>query len=203
MRTQIIEKTVYSFSDLETNEELKRKVLEKNDDINVTYNWAEYSIDDFKELSKIIGIDIKDMYFSGFWSQGDGACFTGSYQYRKNALKDLIAYSPQDNDLHEAVKQLQVFQRKCFYAMTVKITQMGNYCHENTMVFDFDTQIDKMSIGSKIDSLEREFKALFKWLAKWLYRKLEKEYEYLTSETAILGTLQANEYEFYLDGSIA
>jgi len=39
-------------------------------------------------------------------------------------------------------------------------------------------------------------------LCRDLYRSLEKEYDYLTSEGAILESLEANEYEFDINGNI-
>jgi hypothetical protein len=36
---------------------------------------------------------------------------------------------------------------------------------------------------------------LFKDLANWLYRQLETEYEYLTSDEAVVESLEANEIE--------
>jgi hypothetical protein len=35
-----------------------------------------------------------------------------------------------------------------------------------------------------------------------IYRRLEKEYEYLTSDESIIETIHANEYEFTEDGKI-
>ena len=62
--------------------------------------WYEYVFDDFETICGILGIalgtspvhlhngktrDAPHIYFRGFWSQGDGACFAGAYAYASNA----------------------------------------------------------------------------------------------------------------------
>ena len=37
-------------------------------------------------------------------------------------------------------------------------------------------------------------------LCSWLYKTLEAEYDYMTSEAAIIETIEANEYEFDENG---
>jgi hypothetical protein len=39
-------------------------------------------------------------------------------------------------------------------------------------------------------------------LNRWLYRTLEKEYEYLSSDEAIIETIEANEYTFTESGKL-
>ena len=34
--------------------------------------WSECTIDDAKEIGKYMGMNVDKVYFSGFWSQGDG-----------------------------------------------------------------------------------------------------------------------------------
>lgn len=56
----------------------QRKLIEKHRDWNVDHDWYDCTIGDFCEVAKSFGIDVerKDVQFSGFWSQGDGASFT-------------------------------------------------------------------------------------------------------------------------------
>ena len=51
------------------------------------------------------------IWFSGFWSQGDGASWEGDYAYRKSATADLRAYAPQDRTLHRIADALRAVQR--------------------------------------------------------------------------------------------
>ena len=50
---------------------------------------------------------------------------------------------------------------------------------------------------------EDEVTQLLRDFADWIYNQLISEYEYQTSEEAVAESMEANEYEFYEDGSIA
>lgn len=186
-------KEVYSL------DEVKEKALEKNWDINVDYEWWDCTYEDAQTIFELIGFTFHDekqpFYFSGFSSQGDGACIDkASYRYQKGALKAVKDYAPQDTDLHFIAKALQDMQRKAFYTGTASIRHSGHYYHERSMAIDSECEKGMFD--------ESDFSELVSDLCKWLYRNLEKEYDYLTSEEVILETLQANEYEFDASGNI-
>jgi hypothetical protein len=46
-----------------------------------------------------------------------------------------------------------------------------------------------------LDHIEETLLDVFKALADWLYRSLEREHDYLTSDEAVIDTLEANEIE--------
>jgi hypothetical protein len=194
MRIDIIEKKVYQITDLKTNEQLKENVLSKNRYTNVSHDWAEHTIECFKELCNCMGLDIEKVYFSGFHSQGDGACFIGKYSYNKNSVS-LLKTITKDETIIKIAKQLSYFQRKSFYSVHAKITHTGRYCHENSMSYDF--------YSDRTENIEEHlFEKQFQSLAKWLYNKLDESYEYLISDEAVLETLIMENYEFSEDGSI-
>ena len=57
----------------------KDELIDKHRHWNVEHiDWWDCTYSDFKERMTAIGIEVDRMYFSGFWSQGDGACFEGS-----------------------------------------------------------------------------------------------------------------------------
>ena len=65
-------------------EDLQQKVIDKNRNINVDdYDWFDTTKSDFHTDLETLGFYNIDSQFSGFWSQGDGASFTGSYEYAK------------------------------------------------------------------------------------------------------------------------
>ena len=71
---RIIETKVYSFDEL--SKEAKEKALEELRYINVDYeNWADDTIEQIKRIGSYLGIEIDQVLYSGFSSQGDGACF--------------------------------------------------------------------------------------------------------------------------------
>ena len=59
-------------------DEVKTRVLEEYKDFNTAgFEWWDSVYESFKEDMRNIGVEVDRMYFSGFWSQGDGACFEG------------------------------------------------------------------------------------------------------------------------------
>ncbi|MBU2249066.1 MAG: antitoxin of toxin-antitoxin stability system [Gammaproteobacteria bacterium] len=192
MRVAVKETTVYGFDELP--DETKEKVLRNLRGINVGDSfWHECIFDDIKEIGKLIGIDIDNIYFSGFWGQGDGACFEGSYSYRNGSVKAVKEYAPMDKELHKIALSLSKAQRKGFYQSTAVIKHRGHYYHKmGTEIwvdnyYDYDYDAICGGLRSFMD---------------WIYRRLEKEYEYLTSDDSIKNTIEANEYEFDSNGKI-
>lgn len=154
--------------------ELQEKALEKNIDCNVQDSfWYECIFDYAKEVARIIGIQIENIYFSGFWSQGDGACFTGTYRYRKGALAEIKKYAPLDRELHGIAERLQNIQRRAFYGIYASIEHRGHYYHSGCMRVEMECE-------RPFD--EEGIKENLRWFADWIYSQLEKEYEYQTGE---------------------
>lgn len=47
------------------------------------YDWYDFIFEDATTVGKCMGIDVENILFTGFNSQGDGACFEGHYSYEK------------------------------------------------------------------------------------------------------------------------
>jgi hypothetical protein len=161
--------------------------------------------EDAKRLAGLIGIRIKDISFSGFWSQGDGASFIGSYSWETGGVKALKAEAPNETELHRIAKDLQKIQAKRFYRIRAEITRghlSNHYSHANTVdiaVFDrpdTDWETDNRDMADDIAELLRDF-------MQWIYAALEREYDFQVSEEAVSENIRGNDYEFYEDGSFA
>ena len=191
MRT--IETTVYKFSEL--SEAAKEKAIENWNRDGLDYEWWDAVYEDAKTIGELMGIKVDKIFFSGFWSQGDGACFEGSYEYKKGSVKAVRDYAPQDEDLHKIVKGLQAEQRRNFYGLSAEVKQRGHYMHE------FCTEIDVADNRDNApwrvsDEVEEAIKDLLRDFMRWIYRNLERENDYLTSAEAVTETIEANDYEF-------
>ena len=186
--------TVETYKYDELSEEAKEKALETMQDINTDYEWWDSAIEDAKEIGRIMGIEISNIYFSGFSSQGDGAFFKGEYAYRKNSVKELIEYAPADEELHRIVKELRIVQGRDFYQLSANAKQTGYY-------YDAEIAVSREDYKEMSKNAEESLKELLTDFMHWIYRTLEKEYEYLTSKEAIEETIRANEYKFTEDGS--
>ena len=190
MRTITIEKRFCQFEEL--NADQKEQVLNNHRYWNVEYlDWWDYIYEDAKTIAGLMGIDIDDIFFSGFWSQGDGACFTGSFSYNKGMVKKVKEYAPKDEELHRIAKGIQDLHRRAFYTVYGKVSHSGHYCHERSMSVEIDWE--------KGESDWKDWEEVFADFALWIYHNLEKEHEYLTSDEAVADSLIANEYEFELD----
>jgi len=162
--------------------------------------------DDFIECAKCMGIQIKaeDIYFSGFWSQGDGASFEGTYKCEPNAVAKIKAHAPLDQELHRIAEELTIAQVSSKFLdggslMGATITtSRSRYTHSGTMECDIQwtTNEGDQYEGLTGDELIHPFRAF----ADWIYSQLEKQHEYYYSNEYIDEYL--NEYEFDEEGSI-
>jgi hypothetical protein len=192
MKTITIEKTVYSL------DEVKEQAIEKNWDINVDHDWWQFVYEDAVIIFEMLGYSLDEkepFYFSGFDSQGDGACINrAGWSYKAGCVKSVRDYAPQDNELHKIARELQNIAAKSFYTGTASIWQSGYYYHEISMLFATDCEKGFFD--------DDDFQDVTADLCRWLYKRLESEYNYLTSEEAIEETLRCNDYEFDEYGNI-
>ena len=198
MRTLTIEKQVYNYADLllPENIELKQKVIKKEYYINVDHDdW--YSEECYQTAAKLLGFLDFELYFSGFHSQGDGACFkTKRYQYEQRSVQKIKEEFPEWVDLHNIAERLQKVQKLNFYQLLISTKHRGHYYHEYCM----DVYIERNDYKNIVN--EEEIVDIFRSFARLIYKSLNEEYDYLTSEEAILQTIQANDYEFDEEGNI-
>jgi len=208
MRT--IEQTVYKFSELtDTAKEKARDWWRTTSDIDL-----DHVIDDAATVADLFGLDIRkktvrlmggrtredpQVYWSGFWSQGDGASYVADYAYCKGALDAVKSYAPQDAALHAIVRRLQRVQARNFYRLTAGVYKSDHhYCHEMTMRFD----VSRTDYAPVSDDDAEELSDCLRDFARWIYRALETEWEYLASDESIDELMECNGYEFTEEGRI-
>lgn len=206
MRT--IEKAVFKFAELSESAKEKARIWYRHGIYND--EWHESVFEDAAEIAEMMGIDLRQtavklmngdtrydpcIYFSGFSSQGDGACFVGTYRYKAGSAKAVKTHAPQDAVLHGIVDTLQAIQRKAFYRLTANITHRGHYNHSGCM----DIDVERDGEGEIDENGIRECMTDF---ADWIYKQLESEWDYRNSDEQTDESIEANEYEFNEDGSI-
>jgi len=201
---RVIEKEIFKYEELDDRAKDKAKDWYRQFVFNDSCDW-EFLFDGAVQAAEILGIDIDTrrgsrehaIYFSGFWSQGDGACFEGSYRYAKGATKKIREYAPQDKELHRIADELQTIQRRNFYKLYATIRPRGHYNHSGCMSVSVEHEDDPYrDIGDAEDDITQ----LMRDFADWIYDQLEKEYEYQCSDNAVEESIIANEYEFDGDG---
>jgi hypothetical protein len=174
--------------------------------------YSEFVYEHAAELADILGIDLRQtrktkkdgshtyeptIYYSGFWSQGDGACYEGTYKYKKGALKAMRETVPNDAELIRIAKGLQDVQKRHFYKLEAKCAQRGFYNHSGCMTVDVSHSED---MYRDIGEAESDVAQLLRDFADWIYKQLEKAYEWENSDGQVIETIRANEYEFTENG---
>ena len=197
MRIEIIEKKVYSFEDLAQNEELKKNVLAKHQDINIdSCIWYECIIEDQKERLNNLGFLDSEIFFSGFCSQGDGACFEcKSFDIDKLLIS--TNFTEKQKKIIKKVDDLGCLE------MTISKNNYGyHYSHEKTRYFTAYFTGEHKRIQALISDFDKQIEQLRLNASGEIYSKLDQQYYFLQEEKQILETLECNEYEFNIDGSI-
>jgi len=199
---RVIETKVYTFDEL--SDEAKERVIEANRKINVEYiEWYEQVYEPFKEKYSDL-FEITDIYFSGFYSQGDGAMFEYSGITDK-LIDEFIAQLELSPLRKKIVKDIYYFrgsgkhhghyyhEKCCWHIINIEC----NYAYREGHYPNIDEFMYELQI--EFDAYVRE---RYIELAQELYSMLEDNYEWLISDEVITETLIANEFEFNETGEI-
>jgi hypothetical protein len=170
------------------------------------------TIDDFKTVAEMIGVDFAthtvklrggktrqepSIWWSGFCSQGDGACFEGTYRYRPEATTKIRAYAPQDEELHRIADQLAKIQERWLFGIHAEIAHVDRYYHENSVAIEVvDERTDETAFDEDGAVCE-----LMRDLMRWLYRQLDRHNDWLYSDEHVDECITANEYMFDEEGN--
>lgn len=193
-----VTKTLYEYDDLSDDAKAKARDWFREDGFD--YEWWYGVYDDAKQIATILGIEIEHIWFRGFWSQGDGACFVGSYQYAKDSVRKLKEYAPEDTKLHAIAESLAKLQRRYFYNLQAKIHKVDNYYeHEHTVNLEYVETPDFPNLSVKAEDADALLDILRDFM-RWIYKTLETEYEYLSSDEQVAETIRINDYTFDKDG---
>lgn len=204
---EIVETTVYRLDEL--SEDAKEKARAWYCQGAFDHDWFEFQFDDFERVCEILGVRLRSravplygggtrqkpcIFFSGFWSQGDGASFEGTYSHAKGAARKIRDYAPKDDELHLIADALQAIQYRNFYQLHAGISHRGRYCHEYCMAISVerDSPVYQDITADAEDAVTEALRDF----ARWLYRQLEREHEYQTSDEVVDETIVANDFTF-------
>jgi hypothetical protein len=204
---EIVSTTVYRLDELDEAARARARTWFRTGMLDE--DWYEFVYDDFEQICRILGVELSTrsvplygggtrsapcIWFSGFASQGDGACFEGQYRYARASTGAIRAHAPRDRELHRIADALAGIQRRYFYSLHAEIGHRGRYYHEYSMDLAIacsgpvDRDVDDVAQEQLIEPLRD--------LARWLYRRLECEYAYQTSDAVVDETILANDYSF-------
>lgn len=197
---RVVETKVYTFEELSAT--AKEVAIENHRDVNTRDGWWEPIFEGITEEAEQAGFKVESIYFSGFWSQGDGAMFeyTTVGDTLLNKFVDQLDLSP----LRKSWLRSQTFAQS-------RGTHSGHYYHENccSHVIDFEPNfgydLDNTNfcdwINSFADQYEQFVISEYKTLCGELYSRLNKYNDELTSDQEVADTIIMNDWEFDVDGN--
>ncbi len=172
-----ITKTVYSFDEL--NDEAKENAISRFCDINIDHEWWDWTYEDAARIGlKITSFDC-----------GRGNSINGEFTESADECADMI--------LADHGADCETFKTASAY-----LSSRGELVARFSDGVDTDivAEENEHDFDRECDELDREFK---RGLLEDYLTILRQEYEYLTSDEAIIETIRVNEYEFDADGNLA
>lgn len=199
------EETVKLYTVDELPEDVRQKVITENRGINTFgMDWWDNVYESFiEDVKNVYGVEIPydNICFSGFGSQGDGACFEIDFT-RAELVSLMNALGVEFK--HKAL--LDIFLDSLYRA---EIKKCRNYCYSSAYV-DWSGNTGGWSerahpaiadyIGEKAEELEKALDDWQKELCRELYKKLWDECDSLESDEAVEEALMDLEIEFFEDG---
>jgi thiamine pyrophosphate-dependent acetolactate synthase large subunit-like protein len=171
MRT--ITKNIYYFSEL--SEEAKQQAIEKLYNINVDFQWWKFTYED----AETVGLKI-----NGFSLDRNYNCNIELIDNVFDICHKIIENHGEICDTYKTAKNWLSKYDELF----------ARYEDENNKGYvDSEKEND---FDDELSDLEHDFKNS---ISSDYLTMLRNEYEYLTSEEAIIETIIANDYEFYED----
>ena len=186
--------TLYRFDEL--SEKAQEKVIERFRTDEILFFDGELIIESIydKYETQISDMDIE---YSGFWSQGDGASFTGTLD------SDWLIENLLPDNLKELVRYVGChFTRKTYM-----------YVHENTVSSDLRNVIwadhiednERLSVHMSekhMRDIEDCIEEYRRDICHEIYSLLEEQYEYTYSEENIRELIEINDYLFHENGDL-
>lgn len=209
------EDKTYTFDELSKEAQQKaiereREYFSESDD-----EWWDPIIEGIVENMEEIGLTDVKVEFSGFYSQGDGASFTGKVSDNKKFL-EALGINPFETGGRRIKAFESLFQDFCDNIYISIFRKDSRYFHYNTI--DVSVEVDgddeiTYSIGMEVnleynvDDLCRKIEPqILDWAknkSKEIYSDLEKYHDEQMSDEYIADTFRENETEFDSEGNIA
>lgn len=200
MRTATKEIKIYNLEDVKNNPKLKEKVLNKYADINTNYDWWDGEYDIIRNELGEYGFNDVEIEFTGFYSQGDGGSFTCK-------TIDFVKWMEKKSYNRNYYRLITLIEKRLITIEgEIKRDRNTHYVHWNTTSLYTNMFIDSNKNHPNIESILEELESdIIEFMIaknKEIYKNLENVYNDITSEDAIMDTLEYNDYEFTEDGKI-
>jgi hypothetical protein len=212
------EQTEFKFSELDQS--AKDHAVQKYAAPN--HDWWDSTYEYYMSDQELVrqGFVINKINFSGFYSQGDGACWSGKVQ-----IPEYVTHFYTADDEQVLREALLALVYNGDMAACVRITADGRYSHEYTMqsvepdlyTATSDERIPDnyagMFAGAQVDTLlalvEPHITALSDYIleearniARRIYKDLESEYDGYFEEESFADHADCNDWKFDEDGEL-
>lgn len=178
-------------------------------EINPYDGWYEHTIEDFCDNAlPHFGLDVsyRDVAFSGFWSQGDGASFTGLFYLSDVNAESLKQALPTEVELHQLVDELAELAES-HPEIQGSVTRLpSRYSHSNTMgIGEYssgNSYCDEETLSFESAKAAPTLIRIFRELADWLYNRLNAEYDFALADATAQAWAAAIEERTALQGEL-
>ena len=177
--------------------------------------WHEVVYDDLEAIAGTLGITIartptenerdnpaagqRCIWFKGFSSQGDGACFEGRWTHTPDTGKRIREHAPLDEILHQIADTLATLQTRNLKELTAVITTEGNDMNDGAMHAEVRRENTRTEDPTE-DALKTVTEEMRR-LARWLYAELEKEWNSASSDGEVDEAIQRERWRFTAAGA--
>lgn len=206
--------TVYTYDELD--EKAKERVRDWFRTDYPDYDWWNCSYEDFKTVGGLLGITFDSnkkasipIWFTGFYQQGSGSSFAGTWYAEDVKAGKLKEHAPTDTELHRLADTFaELAKENPELSATIKAkgdnwitvdVEHGETRDEIVNAFEYDSPEWKAET-TKDDERADTLADALRDFNRWIYKTLEAEYEYLTSDEQVAESIRINEYEFTKDG---
>lgn len=216
-----------------TYEELSPKAKEKALEwwaSTQDHDWWDCTYEHAKEDGKEKGFDIEDIRFSGFWSQGDGASWTGRVdlkQFLEHHLKEdhpdhhryFVLQAIINEGIDYWIERYVSIERTGYHYVHAETMREGGISYSSVSNLDEDDEerlqeegplqrANVYQLWQGIDG-DKLLDNLCEWIIKEakdfankIYKDLEAEHDHLTSEESLIEGAYANGWRFDEDGRL-
>lgn len=194
---------------LALSKERRGKLLEEYRNINVEHDWWDDLFEDFAEQLTEVGItasthEVKlmngktrqdpNIYFSGFWCQGDGACFEG---YVSDWPKFLATLGKGDwafwaRECNWTASSANLHGNNMSVNSALEAPENPHDEEEDPLRFHAWNVVNLPPSEADLAALESEIESKFNDLASGLYNDLETEYDYQTDDEQVVDWILSN-----------
>jgi hypothetical protein len=175
--------------------------------------WWEDVYEDAGRVAELLGIEFDTtpvrlrngktrhdpkLFFSGFCSQGDGACYEGVLNV-KACAQEIAEYAPKDVELQRIANELTVMAVKHKFgnhefSLAATATVDSRYSHSGSMTVRLSDDLTDLENDAFI-CVENTLQTLMRDFADWIYNQLETANDWLHSDECVDQYLEQDKFD--------